>query len=158
MDGEHRFDSHPWQWRLNTRDGSVVERQLDDAFVEFPRVSDTYICSGARYSYMAAIDTNCRTLQCNGLLKYDLQSGLVERLRLPTGYITSEQSFAPRIGGRAEDDGFLVGFVTDTSSLRSEFWITPAQDLAAGPVARIALPQRVPPRFHGRWLPADILR
>ena len=53
----------------------------------------------------------------DGLLKYDLQSGLVERLRLPTGYITSEQSFAPRIGGRPEDDGFLVGFVTDTSSL-----------------------------------------
>jgi carotenoid cleavage dioxygenase-like enzyme len=42
--------------------------------------------------------------------------------------------------------------------LTSEFWITPAQALADGPVARVKLPQRVAPKFHGRWLSADRLR
>ena len=55
VDGEHRFDTSPYMWRLNTRTGAVVERQLDDTYVEFPRVNDDFICSGARYSYMAAI-------------------------------------------------------------------------------------------------------
>jgi carotenoid cleavage dioxygenase-like enzyme len=158
VDGEHRFDSHPYEWRLNTADGSVREHQLDDAFVEFPRVNDSHIGRRARYSYMAEIDLAERTLQCNGLLKYDLRSGSTQRLRLPEGYICYEQSFAPRTGGSGEDDGFLVGFVTDTRRLNSELWVTPAQNFEAGPVARIELPQRVPPKFHGRWLPAEVLR
>lgn len=158
VDGEHRFDSHPWMWRLNTRDGSVQERQLDDAFVEFPRVNDANICSGARYSYMAEIDTRAQTLQCHGLIKYDLRNDHRERFALPEHHICYEHSFAPRTPASVEDDGFLVGFVTDMNRLTSEFWITPAQALEDGPVARIALPQRVPPKFHGRWLPAHVLR
>jgi carotenoid cleavage dioxygenase len=158
VDGEHRFDSHPYMWRLNVRTGAVVERQLDDAYVEFPRVNDAYICDGARYSYMAQIKTAERTLKADGLLKYDLQTGRRERLRFPDGSIGYEASFAPRDGGVGEDDGYIVGFVTDEAALTTEFWITPAQAFADGPVARIRLPQRVPPKFHGRWLAADKLR
>lgn len=158
VDGEHRFDSHPYMWRLNVRTGAVSERQLDDAFVEFPRVNDANVCAGARFSYMAEIKTAERTLKAGGLLKYDLANGSRERLRFPDGHIGYEASFAPRDGATGEDDGYVVGFVTSERDLTTEFWITPAQAFAAGPVARIKLPQRVPPKFHGRWLSADKLR
>jgi carotenoid cleavage dioxygenase len=158
VDGEHRFDSHPYMWRLNLRTGAVTERQLDDAYVEFPRVNDANICSGARYSYMAEIKTAERTLKAGGLLKYDLASGNRERLRFPDDHIGYEATFAPRDGGSGEDDGYLVGFVTNEADLTTEFWITPAQAFTDGPVARIKLPQKVPPKFHGRWLAADKLR
>ncbi|MEL6862142.1 MAG: carotenoid oxygenase family protein [Pseudomonadota bacterium] len=154
VDGEHRFDSHPYMWRLNTKTGAVIERQLDDAFVEFPRVNDLNVCSGARYSYMAEIDTSQKTLEAFGVHKYDLQTERRTDLRLPQYHIASEMSFAPRDGAVDEDDGYLLGFVTDKSSMTSEFWITPAQALEQGPVARIKLPQRVPPKFHGRWVDA----
>ncbi len=156
VDGEHRFDSHPYMWRLNVKTGQVSERQLDDAFVEFPRVNDNYICSGARYSYMPRIDTSQQTLQANGIYKYDLDSGRRVDLSFPDHHIGYEQSFAPRSGATEEDDGYLVGYVTDKNSLESEFWITPAKTLEDGPVARIKLPQRVPPKFHGRWLDASL--
>jgi carotenoid cleavage dioxygenase len=157
VDGEHRFDSHPYMWRLNTRTGAVVERQLDDAYVEFPRVNDEYICSRARYSYMTAIPTDAPTLKGIALIKYDLQTGRKQTLQFPRHSVGNEASFAPRAGARGEDDGYLLNFVTNESDLTSEFWITPAQDIESGPVARVKLPQRVPAKFHGRWLPANLL-
>ena len=158
VDGEHRFDSHPYMWRLNTRTGAVTERQLDDSFVEFPRVNDHHICSGARYSYMARIDINQPTLEAQGIYKYDLATGSRTDLKLPMHHIASEMSFAPRDGAKREDDGYLIGFVTDKQRMTSEFWITPADSIEDGPVARIKLPQRVPPKFHGRWVDAAAFR
>jgi carotenoid cleavage dioxygenase len=90
-------------------------------------------------------------------LKYDLSSGIRERLPFPEGHVGYEMSFARRDGGREEDDGYLVGFVTNEGDLTTEFWITPSKFLADGPVARLKLPQRVPPKFHGRWVPAVTL-
>jgi carotenoid cleavage dioxygenase len=158
VDGEHRFDARPHMWRLNVRTGTVHERRLDDLWVEFPRVNDAHICSGARYSYMVEIRRDEPTVKGGGLVKYDLRSGGRERLPFPGGLIGNEVSFAPRDGGAGEDDGYLVGFVTSEADLTSEFWITPARALADGPVARVKLPQRVAPKFHGRWIPADKLR
>lgn len=157
VDGEHRFDSHPYMWRLNLRTGTVVERQIDDAYVEFPRVNDANIASGARYSYMAQIKTDEPTLMANGLLKYDLMTGTRDSLAFPDHHVGYEASFVPRDGGSGEDDGYVMGFVTNRADMTSEFWITPAQAMADGPVARIKLPQKVPPKFHGRWVPASVL-
>ena len=156
VDGEHRFDAHPFMWRLNLRTGAVTERQLDDAYVEFPRVNDAYICSGARYSYMASIPTDQPTLKTTALLKYDLHTGKRQTLHFPEHHVGYEASFAPRAGGRGEDDGYLLNFVTNETDMTSEFWITPAEDIESGPIARIKLPQKVPAKFHGRWLPADL--
>ena len=154
VDGEHRFDARPYMWRVNVKTGIVHERQLDDVHVEFPRVNDANICSGARYSYMVELRAAEPTVKGCGWLKYDLLSGRREHLPFPGGHIGYEASFAAREGGAGEDDGYLVGFVTNEIDLTSEFWITPSRCLADGPIARVKLPQRVPPKFHGRWIPA----
>jgi carotenoid cleavage dioxygenase-like enzyme len=152
IDGEHRFDARAYQWRLNLSTGSVTEHPLDDAPIEFPRVNDEHICRGARFSYMLQLKAEA-AVKCESLIKYDLSTGGSESLRFPEGHVGNEVSFAPRDRGSAEDDGYLVGFVTDERSLTSEFWITPARSVTRGPLARIKLPQKVPPKFHGRWVP-----
>ncbi len=157
VDGEHRFDARPHMWRLNVATGAVREQALDDLWVEFPRVNDDYICAGARYSYMLELMQNEPTVKGCSILKYDLQRGTRERLRLPEGHIAYEVSFVPRDGGAGEDDGYLVGFVTSEADLTTDFWITPARALEGGPVARVKMPQRVVPKFHGRWIAADKL-
>ena len=121
-------------------------------------IPGAYICSGARYSYMVEIDGSERTLKGRGLLKYDLVKGTRQQLRFPAGHTGYEVSFAPREDSAAEDDGYLVGFVTNEADLTTEFWITPAAAMADGSIARVKLPQKVPPKFHGRWISADKLR
>jgi len=44
-------------------------------------------------------------------------------------------------------------YVTDMRTRTSEVVILHAQDLAAGPVATIHIPYRVPIGFHGNWIP-----
>jgi carotenoid cleavage dioxygenase len=58
---------------------------------------------------------------------------------------------------RAEDDGYLVSFVQDEVEGRSEVVVLDAADLAAGPVARVLLPGRVPIGFHACWVRDDQL-
>lgn len=71
------------------------------------------------------------------------------------GVFGSEAPFAPRPGGTAEDDGWVLTFVTDTSTWRSECWVFEAPRIAAGPVARVELPARVPAGFHAAWVPGE---
>jgi len=51
-----------------------------------------------------------------------------------------------------EDDGWLVTFVTDEMTGASFCYVINAQNMAAPPVAKIALPQRVPAGFHATWV------
>jgi carotenoid cleavage dioxygenase len=59
----------------------------------------------------------------------------------------------PRTDAAAEDDGWLMSYVYDATTDRSDVVVLHAQDLAAGPVATVHLPQRVPFGFHGNWVP-----
>lgn len=70
----------------------------------------------------------------------------------------SEAPFAPNDGWQAEDDGYLVGFVWDGDAQKSKVVVMNAADIAAGPLCRITLPQRVPNGFHATWVSAERLR
>ena len=47
--------------------------------------------------------------------------------------------------------------VTDMNEDRSECLVFAATDLAAGPIARLALPDRVSSGTHSCWAPAAVL-
>lgn len=55
-----------------------------------------------------------------------------------------EPIFCPRPGGKEEDDGWIFTMVYDTLTDCSHLAILNAQDLRAGPVARIKLPHKIP--------------
>jgi carotenoid cleavage dioxygenase len=69
--------------------------------------------------------------------------------------VGSEAAFAPRVGGKDEDDGYVVVFVTAADRSRSEVQILNAKTFEDGPVARVLLPTRVPAGFHGTWVRGD---
>ncbi len=46
-------------------------------------------------------------------------------------------------------------FRTHRSTLESDFVFLEASDIAAGPVARVRLPFRVPAGLHGNWMPSE---
>jgi carotenoid cleavage dioxygenase-like enzyme len=82
----------------------------------------------------------------------DLHDGAVTSHLLVPGRTPGEAVFVPpddAPGG----DGWLMAFVYDAATDRSDLVVLDAGDLAAPPVAAIHLPRRVPAGFHGNWLP-----
>ncbi len=156
VDGEHRFDSYLYEWRLNIATGAVRERNVDTVLAEFPRVNDAFVSSGAKYGYLALVDESAPTLRARGLAKYDLATYERQDLEFPDGCFGYEPCFAAAKDSVGEDDGYIVNFVTNALDGTSELWVTKAGDFAAGPVARVQLPRRVPPGFHGRWVPRSV--
>jgi carotenoid cleavage dioxygenase len=93
-----------------------------------------------------------------GLVKYDLERNTTEKYLFGPGRTANECPFAQRVGARDEDDGYVVAFVSDANGGDSgEVVVLNAKDIAAGPVARLRIPQRVPVGFHTIWVPGEQL-
>ena len=48
----------------------------------------------------------------------------------------------------------MIGLVIDRVAETTDLEILDARDFEAKPVASIRVPHRIPPGFHGNWLPA----
>jgi carotenoid cleavage dioxygenase-like enzyme len=139
-----------WRWTLDPATGTVREEQLDDRPAEFPRVDDRLVGLDSRFGHV----TTTGGPDGGALLRYDLRTGGVAAHEFGAGRFPDEASFAP-----ADDTpggpGWLLTYVYDAGTDRSDLVILDADDLAAPPVATIHLPARVPHGFHGNWL-ADL--
>ena len=151
-----RLDARLYRYRFNLKTGRTSEAPLDDVNTEFPSMDARLVGRKSRYAYNVHI-TNDSTLLFDGLVKYDTERGTSETVLFGPGRHGSEAPFAPREGAMAEDDGYLVAFVTDEATRRSELAIFDARQLKSGPVARVLLPQRVPHGFHATWVPGGRL-
>ncbi len=155
--GYLRLDARLHRYVFDLDTGTTTDTRLDDANTEFPSIDTRMIGKPARYAYTVHI-ADTETVLFDGLLRYDRVTGTRQDHRFGPGRYGSEAPFAPRDGSQGEDDGYLVSFVTDERTGRSEVEILDASDLTAGPVARVLLPQRVPMGFHATWVRADQLR
>lgn len=142
------------RWTLDPARGSVTEDLLSDRPQEFPRVNEGVVGRRHRYGYTVGGVIG----DTAALLKHDLDAGSVEAWEPGEQWFLSEAVFVPTGGaspaGQAEDDGWLMLYAHDRSTATSSYVVLAAQDVAAGPVASVALPQRVPAGFHGNWVPA----
>jgi len=139
------------EWRINLKNDTVTERRLSDERCDFTRINDNYACHKTRYVY-AGVFNSARPFTFDGILKYDNDTGVTTTFRYGADRFGGEAVFAPRVGAQVEDDGYLVCFVHDEAHEQSECLIFDAQDLAAGPVAKIVMPFRVPYGFHAGWV------
>jgi len=138
------------RWTIHRDRGEVSERPLDDRAVDFPRVPDARVGLAHRYGYTAEFSDGLP--MADAFRKYDLATGASTAHELGEGRYGGEPVFVPADGTSAEDDGYLLSFVYDAASDRSELLIADAANLAAPPVARVHLPVRVPAGFHGSWI------
>lgn len=152
-----RLDAQLHRYRFDLRTGACTEGQLDDGNIEFPSIDTRQVGQRNRYSYNVHISPES-TLLFDGLVRYDNLTDTKTEHFFGPGRWGSEAPFAPRDGASGADDGYLVTFVQDEREGRSELDIFDAADLAAGPVARVLLPQRVPLGFHATWIRADQLQ
>lgn len=150
---KHATHTHMYRWMFNLKSGEVREQNLDDEVTEFPIVSNDYVGLKNRYSYNSLFVENEWLMA--GIKRYDWQTDTAERFEYGPGRFGSEVAVARRQGATAEDDGYVVSFVTDLQDDCSEAVILRADDLASGPIARVVLPERISVGVHGCWVEGD---
>ena len=88
----------------------------------------------------------------HGVVKYDTETGTAQEHDDADSEVPGEHVFAADRNGLNEDDGWLLSIVSDRATNTSELVVLDARDVAAGPVARVHIPRRVPIGFHANWL------
>lgn len=141
-----RYGARLHRWRFDLKAGTTKEEPVGDEFADFPRFNEALAGRKTRYGYLT-------TLRMDALVKYDLQRGRTLRHEFGRGRFGGEAVFAPRPGGKGEDDGWLLSYVYDAAGGKSEAVVLDARDLSLA--ARVLLPGRVPYGFHGAWVPAS---
>jgi carotenoid cleavage dioxygenase len=152
---EQSFKPKLHRWRFNLATGETREERLSDRIMEFGMINARYAGRPYRYGYSTVSEPGWFLFR--GFVKTDLETRQETEFMLPPGVYASEAPFAPRIGASAEDDGYLVSFLTDENRGVSECVLIDARDIAAGPVCRIPLPHKICSGTHAVWAGREML-
>jgi carotenoid cleavage dioxygenase len=139
--------------------GTAGHERLAELSGDFPRIDDRVAGRRHRYGYVATFATGAPDRSTPGadgcfdsITSYDLERGTEASYLVGPGRVVGEPVVASHPSG-VEGEGWVMSYVYDRATDRSEVRILDATDLAAGPVATVHLPRRVPFGFHGSWLP-----
>lgn len=143
------------RWCIDPAMHRVSRSVIDSAPQEFPRINETRTSLPYRYAYTLVLPKNDEPsdLEHGRLLKHDLEAGTRQIHDFGVGRVAGEFAFVPAAGGSAEDHGWLMGYVLDTAAATTELVILDARNIAGAPAAVIHIPTRIPPGFHGNWVP-----
>ena len=142
------------RWTIDPAARKVARHVIDADAQEFPRPNETRIGKPYRYAYTVALATDAFIEPASRCLKHDLEKGTRQVHDFGEGRMPGEFVFVPRPGATAEDDGWLMGYVIDTKAETTDLVILDAARFEEPPVATITVPHRIPPGFHGNWMPA----
>lgn len=151
-----RMQARLHRWRLDLATGLVKEEPLSDSITEFGMINAAYAGRPHRYSYAASGKPGWFLF--DGLVKHDVITGVEERFDFGDGVYGSETAMAPRVGGTAEDDGYLVTLTTDMPADASYAVVFDAARVGDGPVCKLKLPERISSGTHSTWAPGAELR
>lgn len=151
----HALGCHAHRWRFNLKTGKTREERLSNTVSEFPMINGRYGGRRHRYSYAALPKPGWFLF--SGLVRLDNERGEETRFEWPDGVYGSEAPMAPRRDSAAEDDGYVVTFVSDTRRDTSECQVFDARRISDGPIACVALPERICSGTHSVWAPKSML-
>jgi all-trans-8'-apo-beta-carotenal 15,15'-oxygenase len=114
---------------------------------EFPRVHPEI--EGRQHRALWLVRGDLRAI-----IGLDPETGRATVYELPAGQWASEPVFVPRPGTGAdrERDGYLMTLCHDDARDAGMVMLLDAQDIGAGPVARVWFRDYVTPAFHGHWV------
>ncbi|MCZ8171757.1 MAG: carotenoid oxygenase family protein [Brevundimonas sp.] len=143
------------RWTIDPAAGTVTRRTIDTAPQEFPRPDERFFAQPYRYAWSIGLaeEDDAAFLGQAPLYRHDLQTGARTAHDFGPGRIPGEFVFVPRSADAPEGDGWMVGYVICAVTDTTDLVILDAANVAAPPVAAIHIPHRIPPGFHGNWLP-----
>ena len=154
------------RWRLGA--DRLERTQVEERHVEYPRMDAQ--CEGGRFRYGYCVETAWSAsapvssgagagVAHPGLLQFDLQREDIASWSPGPGLTPSEPLFVRAHDGHGDNEGWLLTFVDDSDRGASDLYVLDASALGRRrPEAIIHLPERLPFRSHGEWVPADRYR
>jgi carotenoid cleavage dioxygenase len=142
------------RWTLGATASKVQRRVIDDESQEFPRYDERLTGKPYRHAYAMAIAApGAGLVNDTRLFHHDLATGQREVHDFGPRRHPGEFVFVPRHAQAGETEGWLIGLVVDMNTQTTDLAVLAADDFTAPPVALVHLPHRVPPGFHGNWVP-----
>nr|APO14274.1 9-cis-epoxycarotenoid dioxygenase NCED2 [Luffa aegyptiaca] len=148
--------------RLNLRTGKSTRRPIisdeeQQVNLEAGMVNRNRLGRKTRYAYLAIAEPWPKV---SGFAKVDLVTGEVKKHIYGGRKFGGEPFFLPKEGKsekeEEEDEGYILAFVHDERTWKSELQIVNAMDLKVE--ATVKLPSRVPYGFHGTFVDANNLQ
>jgi 8'-apo-carotenoid 13,14-cleaving dioxygenase len=146
------------RWTVDPRTGTVTIATIDATPQDFPRTDERFFGQPHRFIWSMALPTDPadRFVGATALHAHDLASGTRQTHDFGPGRHPGEFVFVPEHPASGEGEGWLIGLVVDMAHQTTDLVILDTRRFEQAPVASIRLPHRVPPGFHGNWIP-DIL-
>jgi carotenoid cleavage dioxygenase-like enzyme len=141
-----------WRWTIDTETGAVTDDLYDDHHADFPKVDDRYAGLKSRYGFAAGFEAGDAPLLGHDVIKYDLEKGTSELHHLGATSRGQEPVFVPKSPDAPEGEGYVLALSHDEAAEKTSLLVIDAENFSAEPLARIALPQRVPYGAHGNWM------
>jgi len=142
------------RWTVGTAGESLTfnDEVVSDLQMDLPSIDRRRAGRSFRHAWFAEVQDDVPGgIEMAGVCHLDYETGEADRWDSAPGERVGEVVFAP--GGDGEGEGWVMAFTYDTATQRSHLSVLDALDVAAGPVARVRIPARVPYGFHGWWLP-----
>ena len=146
------------RWEIDPAAGKVTRTTIDAAPQEFHRPDERFFGQPYRYAWSLGLPEHAEQafLGTTPIYRYDLHTGERQAHDFGPNRIPGEFVFVPRSADAPEGDGWVMGYVIDAANETTDLIILNAGDMAAPPVASIHIPHRIPPGFHGNWLPDTV--
>ncbi|HWI84884.1 MAG TPA: carotenoid oxygenase family protein [Sphingomonas sp.] len=143
------------RWTIDPATRSVAVDAIDTDPQDFPRIDERRFGQAYRYAFTMALPERRedRFVGATALYRHDLETGTRQIHDFGVGHHPGEFVFIPGAHDSAEGEGWLIGLVIDLAAEATDLVILDAMRFEADPVASIRIPHRVPPGFHGNWIP-----
>lgn len=143
------------RWQVNPKTRNVTRTSIDTFPQEFPRVDERRFGQSYRHAWTISqpSDTVSNFAAENALYHHDLVAGEKRSYTFGSELVGGEFVFVPRLPDADEADGWLIGLVIDVKNDTTQLQFFEALNIEKGPVGAVHIPHRIPPGFHGNWIP-----
>ena len=146
-EGEAEFPGRVRRYLIDPRARTLREEIVDAGNHEFPMIDPRVGLGEHRHGYFSCGETGDWVL--DGVARLDMAGGTRDEFRFGPRHFVGEPVFAPR--GDAEGDGWLLTLVQSGETGNGFLAVFDAENLAAGPLAKVHLGHHAPISFHGCW-------
>jgi carotenoid cleavage dioxygenase len=144
------------RWTIDSATQSVSRHVVHDHNQEFPRIDERQTGQDYQFAYAVALPSQDHvelTIAATQIYKHDVKNETTQVHDFGPNRHPGEFVFVPRNDSSAEDDGWLIGLVVDMSNESTALEILNADDFTGEAQAVVNIEHRIPPGFHGNWVP-----